>query len=456
MKKVLIYLRVSTAMQEEKDSLLKQKQEALTFVASKGFETYKIIEEVESGRKTERKGLLELEYEIKNRKFDVLVFYSLSRLGRVQYDIHKIINMTQKNGISYYSITESYISSETEVGKIMLGVMASLAEQESFELSKRVKGRMKFYAAQGHFLQKPPLGYDIKEKILIPNEEAEIIKDIFNSYLTGETKASIARRYNMYPTTVFRILSNKVYSGQIQFGERTKEKHTGKTIKVAPQISKGLHEPLISQEIFEQVQVLQARQYSEARKITNNRYLLSGLVFCSCCGNSFFPRKTYDKNKNLRKQIYYCCSGIKKKLCSMPYIDVHELEISVISAVKEEAEKGFLFLDTQDITKKNLENKIKSKKLLEKKDRILETYEDGFISRDEYLRKIKKIEAEILVSNQKEKTVEEINDLRKHFINLLENFDSVSHEEKTKILSLIIKEVIIHRKSEFELKLNLI
>lgn len=66
--KALIYARVSTVMQEEGDSLVYQKKKCEDFCSVKGYEIYKILEDVESGANDDRSGFIELQNEIARKK----------------------------------------------------------------------------------------------------------------------------------------------------------------------------------------------------------------------------------------------------------------------------------------------------------------------------------------------------------------------------------------------------
>lgn len=456
MKKALLYLRVSTTMQEERDSLSKQKEESIFFIKNKKLELYKIIEEVESGRKTQRSGLQELEKEIKNKNFDVLIFYSLSRLGRVQYDIHKIINLAQSNHISYFSVTESFINSESELNRMMLGIMASLAEQESATTSKRVRDRMRTYASQGYFLQSPPIGYDVVDKILVANPDSSTVHDIFLSFASGESMTSIAHRYSKHQSFISNVLKNPVYGGFIQFGGRKKDKFTGKVIKTTPEIFKGLHKAIIEEELYNLVHKILLDSYIRPiRGRDDSAYLLGGLIKCTC-GLGFYGQKAYTRKKVQRQKSYYRCSGTSVGKCKAPYIVVGDIESAVVETIKDYAKNNFDFLDQTSDSKKSEANQIKKiSQLTSKKKRIVEAYTDGNLSREEYLKKIKKIDSEIsLIEDNKNKVID-IKNLKTHFINLLDHFDSVSREEQKGILRIIINKVIIHSKEEFEIILNI-
>lgn len=456
MKKALLYLRVSTSMQEERDSLNKQKEESIVFIKNKNLKLYKIIEEVQSGRNTHRSGIQELEKEIKNKNFDVLIFYSLSRLGRIQYDIHKIINLALSNQISYFSVTEAFINSESELNRMMLGIMASLAEQESATTSKRVRDRMRTYASQGYFLQAPPLGYDVVDKILIANSDSSIIQDIFVSFASGESMTSIAHRYNKHQSVISNILKNPAYGGYIQFGGRKKDRLTGKCIKSTPELFKGLHKPIIEEKLYNLVQQILSNKYIRPiRGKDDTAYLLGGLIKCTC-GLGFYGQKAYTRKKKQRQKSYYRCSGTSIGKCKAPYIGVSELETAVIDTIKNYAKNNFNFLDQKLYNKKSETNTVKKiSQLTFKKKRIVEAYTDGNLSREEYLKKVKKIDSELSLIKDNANKIIDIKNLKSHFINLLENFDLVSREEQKGILRIIINKVIIHSKEEFEIVLNI-
>ena len=137
MKKALIYLRVSDQVQEDRDYLSKQEEQAVEYCEFKKYHIYKVIKEVGSGRKDDRAGFMELEDEIEDNTFDVLIFYELSRLARDTYVIHKLIKSLRVKEIEFESITEPHLNSESPTSKLMLSFKASLAEIESGTISKR-------------------------------------------------------------------------------------------------------------------------------------------------------------------------------------------------------------------------------------------------------------------------------------------------------------------------------
>ena len=79
-------------MQEEKDSLSNQEKQAIEYCNFKKYKVYKIIKEVASGRSSDRDGFVELQNEISENNFDVLIFYELSRLARSCVTIHNLVH----------------------------------------------------------------------------------------------------------------------------------------------------------------------------------------------------------------------------------------------------------------------------------------------------------------------------------------------------------------------------
>ena len=109
MKKALIILRVSDQLQEDRNSLEKQEEQALDYCKFKGYTVYKTLKTVVSGRKNDRADFIELENEVEKNSFDVLVFYELSRIARNAYFIHKLVHNLKQKEIEFESITESYL-----------------------------------------------------------------------------------------------------------------------------------------------------------------------------------------------------------------------------------------------------------------------------------------------------------------------------------------------------------
>lgn len=441
MKKALIILRVSDEKQEDRNSLDKQEEQALDYCKFKGYDVYKIIKTVVSGRKVDRTDFLELEEEVERNSFDVLVFYELSRLARNAYFIHKLVHNLKQKEIEFESITESYLNSDSPTSKIMLGIMASQAEVESDMISKRVRNRMKFYASQGFHLFPAPMGYDVKEKILYPNEQAEIVKAIYSEFISGASFNQLHAKYNMSQIGLKKLLTNVTYIGKVKFGFEGKNPSTGKRVNnLEGEIFEGKHEAIIDEETFKMAQFISNERSRKKIKIHINKNILSGILF-------HMDHKMRGKRGSNDYRFYTCDTCYKS-------ISAKNIEKIVIESLIEHT-KTLNFLDNRKNLKKgkNIDYSKKLVELQEKKNRIIETYSDGFISRESYLKKVKGIDNEIkelgtALVDEKEEEVSLKESLLEDIINL-ENKEDL---EKKKLIQLFIEKIVMDNEKNIEIE----
>ncbi|MBN1469399.1 MAG: recombinase family protein [Fusobacteriaceae bacterium] len=439
MKKALIILRVSDEKQEERNSLDKQEEQALDYCKFKGYTVFKILKTVVSGRKIDRKDFLELEDEIEKNTFDVLVFYELSRLARNAYFIHKLVHSLKQKEIEFESITESFLNSDSPTSKIMLGIMASQAEVESDMISKRVRNRMKFYATQGYHLFPAPLGYDVKEKILYPNNEAEKVKNIYKDFIEGFSINKLSIKYGISTTGIKNVLTNVTYIGKIKFGFEGKNANTGKRVKNLPgEIFEGKHEAILDLEMFHSAQtIMENKYYSVTRRNRENENILTGIISHKC--GRLYGKKTIDGYR------LYSCRKCNKS------ISANGIEKIVIDAIKSYCRKLDFLKEKANVTE-DTSNKKKMKALNQKKKRIVETYSDGYISRVDYLEKIKNIDAELkkLSSYDKEKPKMEFT-LKEKLLKDLKEIDNKEYLEKAHLIQLFVESVILDEEGNPEI-----
>lgn len=279
MLRVCGYCRVSTSEQAEKGfSLGEQEARIRAFCTSKDLELVKVFSDPGfTGSNTNRPGLKQMMHDIS--LFDGCVVWKLDRLSRSQRDTLDLIDTMQSNGCAFMSIMEAF-DTGTAVGKALMGVLSVFAELERSQIRERTAiGRMG-RAKQGRWKGggHPATGYSYDQETgkLVPNDEADQVRLIYQMFLDGQPFSEISRymhdryttRYGSYNhvQTVKRILRNPVYIGCI--------KHNGEYLS-------DCHEPIIDKETFDAVQsVLISRK--NGNKNAAGRHLLTGMVYCQC------------------------------------------------------------------------------------------------------------------------------------------------------------------------------
>lgn len=190
-------------------------------------------------------------------------------------------------------------------------------------LRKMQNGTIKFNSA--------PFGYDLKDgSIIINNAETEIIRKIFNMFLSGMGYLSICRELNessvirnekgtkWVPSAIQYILTNEKYIGDSLWQKSYNTSFPFRKVRNSGELEKfycsQTHEPIISKEDFEAVQKI-IKERKCPNKDLIKKYPLSKNIYCGNCGSAF-------RRKVSNKKVYWVCRGHYYKLeqCSIKQI----------------------------------------------------------------------------------------------------------------------------------------
>ena len=337
--RVYLYTRVSTTMQIDGYSLDAQKTKMKAFC---DYNEYEIAGEYEdagkSGKSIEgRIAFNQMMDDIKSGKDEVsyVLVFKLSRFGRNAADVLATLQVMQDFGVNLICV-EDGIDSSKDAGKLMISVLSAVAEIERENIRvQTMEGRMQ-KAREGKWNGGfAPYGYSLIDgKLEVNEEEAVAIRTIFDQYVNTDLEANgiakylenhgihkIARQNGTNPlfdaALIRRIIQNPVYSGKISYGRRRTEKVHG-TRNEYRQVRKddyllvdGLHEALVSEEVWEQAQVKVAAQAKKYEKVNRDKgekiHLLSGILKCPVCGSGMYGNKAIKKRKDGSnyKDFYY-------------------------------------------------------------------------------------------------------------------------------------------------------
>lgn len=261
------------------------------------------------GTKDNRGNFQKLLAECRAGNIDLIITKSISRFARNTVDLLKTVRELKRMGVDVY-FEEQNIHSLSSDGELMLTILASYAQEESFSASENQKWRIRKDFERGKVGSITMLGYKRNKNgtLEIVPEEAEIVKLIFNSYLSGMGKLAIANKLNEMgiatknerlwtPDAVRRILRNEKYCGDLLLQKTFRENHlTKRKMENQGQLPqyyvKDAHEPIIDREMFQQVQeLLMEQQKFSPKKSCNTVYPFRGMITCGCCGKNY-RRKT--------------------------------------------------------------------------------------------------------------------------------------------------------------------
>ena len=306
--KAVIYARYSSHGQTEQsiegqlhDAYAWAKQQNVAVIAE-------YIDRALTGTKDQRPDFQRMVDDAAKRQFSLIIVWTLDRFARNRYDSAIYKARLKKYGVRVVSVKESI--SDSPEGIILEGLLESMAEYYSANLSQNVRRGLRESADKGLFCGgNVPYGYRCVNQKLIPDEKtAPIIRYVFEQYALGVPKKDIIdelnrrgiRNRNGKPLTYTSFqtaLKLPTYIGQ----------HTYKG-----QVIPGAAEPLISKEVFDKVQQrLALNAHAPAASKARVPYLLQGKVFCGMCGAPMCGESGVSHTGDVHS--YYACRTKKKR-----------------------------------------------------------------------------------------------------------------------------------------------
>ena len=343
-----IYTRVSTenGLEQEFNSLHAQREAAQAYIKSQAHEGWKLIRDHYddggfSGGSLDRPGLQKLLADIRERRIDIVVVYKVDRLTRSLTDFAKLVELFDGHGVAFVSVTQSF-NTTTSMGRLTLNVLLSFAQFEREVTGERIRDKIAASKKKGLWVGGVvPLGYEVKDRKLIVNEEeAATVRLIFSRYLdlgslsalqrdlrergivTRKRTLSSGRAIGGRALTngpLAYMLRNRMYLGEIN--------HRDKSYP-------GEHAPIIDARLFEAVQakLTENRQGRRLRRQSSNA-LLMGKLFDDR-GNPMTP--SYAIKKGVRYRYYVSSvlnQGRKEEAGSLPRVAAEAVERIVLDAI---------------------------------------------------------------------------------------------------------------------------
>lgn len=402
-----IYIRLS---QEDKDkkyesdseSVINQKELLRSYVKNNNFNLCgEYVDDGYSGTNFDRPGFQKMLEDIKQKKINCVVVKDLSRFGRDHVMTgYYIETFFPENNIRFISILESYDSFKNQASNDSSTFIIACNDYYSKQNSIKIRNVLNDKRKNGKFIGSgPSYGYmrdPLDKGHLIPNPEtAPIVKNIFKWRAEGIGPTEIATRLNNMnvPTpagykktnyssrlidrdswnisTVKKILSNRIYTGDMVQHTQTKVNYKSKKKITLDEslwvIVEDTHEPLVDKETFKYVNSLgkrKTRNYS--LKIERIKRILEGKIFCKECGNrlSVYYRKKLDYwsincNRYSRDP--------KKGRCSSHFYPYDYLEEQILEKFNNSVSTFIKELDMEELNKEVQKNVHKETENIDKK-----------------------------------------------------------------------------------------
>ena len=418
-KRCAIYTRKSSeeGLEQDFNSLDAQRLSAENYILSQAHEGWTLVNDHYddggySGGTLERPALKRLFNDIKAGKIDCIIVYKIDRLTRSLADFSEIIKILDEYNVSFVAVTQSF-NTANSMGRLMLNVLLSFAQYERELTGERIRDKFDASCKKGMWMGGYiPIGYDLKDRRLIINEdEAKIIRILFKIFIGTTSVTDTFRELNDlgFKTKTWIASSGKVHKGQ-RFNKAsvrrilTNELYFGK-INHKGNIYDGLHQAIIDSDTWNKAQnILKNGQTNISNQeisipkisIPNSRIsqapLLKGIMYCGTCGNKMTPTYT---SKNGRKYRYYMCQSKMKgnnEECQVGRIPAKEAEELVTNQVLNILQKPEII--SQAI--KNKDDHISQNQITESFQKINQVWDELFVS--EQARIINLLVKDIIIS----------------------------------------------------------
>lgn len=333
-----IYTRKSTedGLEQEYNSLDAQYDACAAYALSQRHEGWTVLSERYddggfSGGNMERPGLGRLLTDIQSGKVDIILLYKIDRLTRSLSDFARIVDVLDKTGASFVSITQSF-NTTTSMGRLTLNMLLSFAQFEREVTGERIRDKIAASKRKGIWMGGPvPLGYDVIDRKLIPNAtEAETVRHIMGRYVAlGSVKALVAELARDGYRTKVQIRTSTGNKGGCPFRRGTLYHLLDNRIYLGEIVHKGVgypgeHEPIVPTELWDQVQqALAARsQGGTSKHGTKHPSLLVQLVRDGE-GRLMTPSHTSKGNRRFR---YYVTRPDEVEGTPAWRVNAHDLE----------------------------------------------------------------------------------------------------------------------------------
>jgi len=475
------------------------------------------IDNGQTGTNFDREGFQNLMDAVKRGKIDCIAVKDLSRFGRDYIEtgdyLEKILPFW---GVRFISVNDGYDSHDTaRSGDILTVALKNLINDiYAKDISRKVKTAFAVKQQKGEYIGgQAPYGYlkspENKHKLIVNEETAPVVRDIFQWKLDGMSNSAIARKLNnnnvispsnyLYSKGVIncgkyskkilwsrdyikKLLKNPAYIGHIAQGKTKSDLSLGFDRKAQSEdkwiIVNNMHEPIIDLSVFKAVnniiekrkQEYNEKQKSEKFKIHEN--IFTSLLYCSGCGTKLVRKKSLSQNKKIYARFLCpnyilhwseCCKkiGISEiNLREIVFMTINQ-QITLFTEIKNEATKisssPKIKIQEQELSDEKYLIEQKIYKLKSLRSSMYDDFIDGLLKEKEYNYSRHKHEAEsnVLTSRLSEITTA-LEKLKDDFISnkydtgiwRLNNADELSQE----VLTALVEKIIIYSNNIIEIK----
>jgi DNA invertase Pin-like site-specific DNA recombinase len=343
LKEAVAYLRYSTHNQDDGVSIEYQTQQIEEYAEKNGYKIVEwFIDKAASAKKVAgRNEFIRMFREVEaGIAPPTLIIFSTARAFRDATDSSIYREKLRKKGIKLLSVTQ-IIDDDTIGGRLVTDLMSRIDQYKIEETGEYVAASIKFLISQGFYAGGPiPYGYKTEEVMfngslrskLVPREdEAKIVVDIFEAYISGKSLRTIAKSLNQQgiyqrsgkpfePVTINYMLNNIIYTGT-----RIYNMERGKVI------NNNYCQPLVTKDQFNVAQ----NRFTKNKEQAQGRhrkfiYPATGLMRCTKCGGTMHGISSGNRSYYQCRNSYSTHSKCKSRLVRKDWLDP-----TVFNAIKE-------------------------------------------------------------------------------------------------------------------------
>ncbi len=348
--KGFVYCRLSRDEDGEKESLKNQEDIVVDYLNENGHEIVDIAKDDNySGMNFNRPGIERMMELVNEKKIDTVFVKDVSRLGRHLGRTTICIEELKEKGIRVISVSEK-LDSFCDTDEMTMRIQSFVNDSYARDIQRKVIYGLRQKQKSNGLIITPPMGY-FKDKntneIIIVEEAAQIIRDIYKMYLDGygfkaiakilnergvkspsyysgkmpgENKPKISSKFLWDYTAIKRILTSEFYCGTVVNHKQERSRITKRQVNVPKEEQfrhEGIVPVIITRDIWERVQALMKEKERKNVRAGQNKvcHKYAGLLECADCGCSFVAK--IRRTKNNPDRIEYVCNGYNR------YSDMH-------------------------------------------------------------------------------------------------------------------------------------
>jgi site-specific DNA recombinase len=299
-----------------------------------------------TGANMDRPALQKLLQDVRDGLVDCVMVYKVDRLTRSLLDFARIMEVLDKYGASFVSVTQQF-NTTSSLGRLTLNILLSFAQFEREMIAERTKDKMSAARRKGRWVGGiPMLGYDLSDcgaALVVNEDEAARVGAIFDLYLEHGSLMPVVQELNrrgwrmkqwttrkgmvaggqaFTKNRLYNLLTNMVYIGKVEYGG---------------QVYEGEHAAIVDPDIWQRVQDrLRFNSKTGGRQI-RNKYgaVLKGILRCASCEAGMVH--TYTQKAPNKLYRYYVCVNAHQKgynQCPTRSVSAPVIEQAVVDQIR--------------------------------------------------------------------------------------------------------------------------